>query len=52
MAPAATLRRVGPTAADAGVEVVCDCDLSLLTEALIGDPYRLRQCLLNLVRTL
>lgn len=43
-------RRVGTKAAEAGVEVVCDCDLGLLQDILVGDPFRLRQCLLNLAR--
>lgn len=40
---------VGPKAIEAGVEIVCDADLALCKEWLLGDPFRVRQILVNLV---
>lgn len=42
-------RSVGPKAASTGVELICDVDPGLGGLSLLGDAFRVRQCLLNIV---
>lgn len=44
------MRSVGPKACAGGVEVICDVeDPELGQIVLLGDAFRIRQCLLNIV---